>query len=114
MADHPHSAVLGDPDYSEVCGYGVTEYAITFLGLFRRKVGRDIEELAAIHGIAIEGPLQETVALTGPLQSNERALRMAEALTRPYMQRHRGFKNMTPDWYEDLCRSLGSYRDPWR
>lgn len=106
--------IRSDPDYSEIWGYGALDYGMTFLGLFRKKLARDIQELARQYQLTIEGPLQQTIELLGPLKNLDRHIfRQADALIEPYMAKHRGFKNMGPYWYEELCQSLSDYRGPW-
>jgi hypothetical protein len=87
---------------------------MTFLGLFRKKMAKDIQTLAQEYQVPIEGPLQQTIELLQPLENlSKHVFEQADALLQPYMTKHRGFKNMGPDWYEELCRTLSKYREPW-
>ena len=106
--------VRHDSDYEDVWACGTLEYGITFLGLFRRKMGRDIKELAALYDIPIEGPLQKMIKMTTPVRELDRQIfEEADSLVRPYMIRHSGFKNMKSAWFERLCKEQYQYTRDW-
>jgi hypothetical protein len=107
-----HAIVRDDPDYEEIWGGGVLEYGMTFLGLFRRKMGKDLQKVAQAFHIRIQGRLSATIALTEPLSHiDEEVLVQAAALVRPYLARHGGFKKMKRGWFEELCGELDEYLD---
>ena len=114
-AERMHSDVVRqDPDYEDIWGYGALEYGMTFLGLFRRKMGRDIKKLAELHDITIEGPLQIMIEMTMPIRELNRQIFLdADKLVQPYMSRHSGFKNMNSGWFERLCDELHLYTRHW-
>jgi hypothetical protein len=103
-----------DNDFVEIWGYGALDFGMTFLGLFRKKIGQDIKELAEKHQIVIEGPLLKTLAMTyPPKQMDGEIFIEANELVNLYMKRHSGFIDMHGDWFENLCNSLAEYRKPW-
>jgi len=114
-ADRMHSDVVReDPDYEDIWGYGALDYGMTFIGLFRRKMARDIEKIASQHKIPIEGPLHRAIEMTRPIHElNRQIFQQADELVRPYMDRHAGFQNMESGWYERLCTELEGYTQDW-
>jgi len=92
-----HKVLRDDPDYEDLWDWGALEYGITLLGLFRRKIGQDIERLADVYQLPIEGPLEDTVRMVRPLAELDKdTFARADALVRPYVERHGGFKEMKP------------------
>lgn len=114
-AERMHSDVVRtDPDYEDIWGYGVLEYGMTFLGLFRRKMGRGIRELADLHGLAVEGPLRGTIEMGESIRGlGKEAFKRADDLVPGYMKRHSGFRDMSSGWYERLCAELAAQTRDW-
>jgi len=92
------------PDYNELNGYGATMFAMTYLGVFRRQFGRNVNALANLFDLAVSSSLASTVKLDVPLKDLESEYFIAaERLVGPYMRQHGGFVGLYRGWFNRLC-----------
>jgi len=102
--------VKQDSDYEDIWSDGALEYGMTFLGLYRRKMGRYIKELAKLYDLPIEGPLQKMIEMTAKIGDIDgQVFQNADKLEQRYKSHHSGFRNMSRGWYERLCEELQKY-----